>query len=339
MIVSLNISFKSSSESTRKVCDVVCLPFHLKMLDPDISENMRSMRRLRAACERAKRALSFTEETTVEVDSLFEGTDLKSRISRKSFEHLCEDLFHSILEPFKKVLRDSKMDKSGIDEVVLVGGSSRIPRIVKLISDFFNGKTLCTSIHPEESVAHGAAVQAAVLSGHASGAIKDLLWMEGTPLTLGIETAAGLMATIFKRNTTTLNTKSRTFSINELKVSMLSLGDVEMPDASVVSSSRGESQRIVEIKVYEGESRRAGYNTLLASFSLAVAPSGDSEIKVRFDIDQNGIVKLGATDMNMGGSSCVTIENDSAREEEIQRMAKELKDKEDSFARLVLFII
>merc|ERR1719409_2580152 len=165
----------------------------------DITGNARALRRLRTACERAKRTLSSTAQTSIEIDSLFEGTDFYSSITRARFEELNMDMFRKCMDPVEKCLRDAKMDKSNVHDVVLVGGSTRIPKIQSLLQDFFNGKELCKSINPDEAVAYGAAVQAAILSGEGSethDSLHDLLLLDVTPLSLGLETAGGVMTVL-----------------------------------------------------------------------------------------------------------------------------------------------
>ncbi|XP_062026036.1 heat shock cognate 70 kDa protein 2-like [Rosa rugosa] len=288
-----------------------------KKHEKDISNNATALRRLRTSCERAKRTLSSTTQTTIEIDSLFEGIDFHSTITRAKFEEINLDLFSKCMEPVKQCLRDAKMDKSIVDDVVLVGGSTRIPKVQQLLQDLFDGKELCKSINPDEAVAYGASIQAVILNGEENiEKVQDLLLLDVTPFSLGAERFDGEMKVVVPRNTTIPTKKEK---------------DVTNVEAGQVC---------MEFKVYEGESRVAKDNRLLGIFDLKgirPAPRETSQVTLCFEIDANGIMVVSAKDKSTRKRSQITLTNNHKgrlSQEEIEKMIKEaerykLEDREN----------
>ena len=280
----------------------------------DVSNNHRAVRRLRTACEKAKRTLSASSSANIEIDALYEGKDFYTSITRARFEELCADLFRGCLDPVEKVLRDAKMDKSSVHEVVLVGGSTRIPKIQKMLSDFFNGKELCKSINQDEAVAYGAAVQAAILTGDKSESLSQILLVDVTPLSIGIETAGNVMTVMIPRNTSIPTKKSQTFS------------------------TYADNQPAATIRVFEGERSFTKDCNMLGQFELTgipPAPRGVPQLEVTYDIDANGMLNVSACDKSSGKTEKITIKNDKGRlsKEQVDEMIKEaerLKEEDES---------
>jgi heat shock protein 1/8 len=296
-----------------------CVETFKRQSKVDLSTNSRAMRRLRSACERAKRTLSSAAVTTIEIESLFEGKDFSTQITRARFEELCGDLFRSCLDPVEKVLSDAKVDKTKVDEVVLVGGSTRIPKIQKLLSDFFNGKELCKSINPDEAVAYGAAVQAAILTGAQSEELNKILLVDVTPLSIGIETAGNVMTVMIPRNSTIPQKKTQVFSTFQ------------------------DNQPAATIRVFEGERKLTKDCNLLGQFEfsgIAPAPRGVPQLEITYDIDANGILNVNACDKSSGKKQNLVITNDKSRHskeqiEEMIKAAEQLKDEDEKLLKRI----